>query len=149
MPKASSKAGKLSTLIMSERFGRRTFRVDVNEYAGCFNALLNGRGFNVSDAPLNIQRIWRAYQLIDIHYPAELRGDVLVLFIDWLLYRVSLVVMDAGDRDRAEEMFQSINDCGVRLSPMDHLKRFLLSDAIRIHASWRARGPRWCRLWRT
>jgi hypothetical protein len=129
MPKASSKAGKLSTLIMSERFGRRTFRVDVNEYAGCFNALLNGRGFNVSDAPLNIQRIWRAYQLIDIHYPAELRGDVLVLFIDWLLYRVSLVVMDAGDRDRAEEMFQSINDCGVRLSPMDHLKRFLLSDA--------------------
>src|SRR5436305_10833132 len=28
MPKASSKASKLSTLIMSERFGRRTFRVD-------------------------------------------------------------------------------------------------------------------------
>jgi Protein of unknown function DUF262/Restriction Enzyme Adenine Methylase Associated len=129
MPKASSQAGKLSTLIMSERFGRRTFRVDVNEYASCFNALLNGRGFNVRDAPLNIQRIWQAYQLIDIHYPAELRGDVLVLFIDWLLYRVSLAVMDAGDRDRAEEMFQSINDCGVRLSPMDHFKRFLLSDA--------------------
>jgi hypothetical protein len=122
-------AGKLSTLIMSERFGRRTFRVDVNEYAGCFDALMNDRGFNISDAPPNIKRIWQAYQLIDIHYPAEFRGDVLVLFIDWLLYRVSLVAMDAGDRDRAEEMFQSINDCGVRLSPMDHLKRFLLSDA--------------------
>jgi len=79
----------------------------------------------------------------------ELRGDVLVLFIDWLLYRVSLVVMDAGDRDRAEEMFQSINDCGVRLSPMDHLKRFCSATPIRIHASWKARGPRWCRLWRT
>jgi Protein of unknown function DUF262/Restriction Enzyme Adenine Methylase Associated len=129
MPKTSSKAGKLSTLIMSERFGRRTFRVDVDEYAGCFNALLTGRGFPIDDAPPNVQRIWQAYQLIDIHYPAQLRGDVLVLFIDWLLYRVSLIVMDAGDRDRAEEMFQSINDCGVRLSPMDHLKRFLLSDA--------------------
>lgn len=128
MPKTNNKAGKLSTLIMSERFGRRTFRVDVEEYQGCFNALLNGRGFNVSDAPPNIQRIWQAYQFIDLHYPVELRGDALVLFIDWLLYRVSLVVMDAGDRDRAEEMFQSINDCGVRLSPMDHLKRFLLSD---------------------
>jgi hypothetical protein len=129
MPKASTKAGKLSTLIMSERFGRRTFRVDVDEYATCFDALLNGHGFDVSEAPPNVQRIWQAYQLIDIHYPAELRGEVMVLFIDWLLYRVSLVVMDAGDRDRAEEMFQSINDCGVRLSPMDHLKRFLLSDA--------------------
>jgi hypothetical protein len=118
--KASTRAAKLSTLIMTERFGRRTFRVDVDEYAGCFN---------VSGASPNAQRIWQAYQFIDLHYPAELRGDVSILFIDWLLYRVSLVVMDAGDRTRAEEMFQSINDCGVRLSPMDHLKRLLLSDA--------------------
>ncbi|GAA1528277.1 DUF262 domain-containing protein [Dactylosporangium maewongense] len=129
IPKAGTRAGRLSTLIMSERFVRRTFRVDVEEYGSCFDALLNGRGFNVADAPLNVRRIWQAYQYIDIHYPAELHGDVLVMFIDWLLFRVSLVVMDAGDRDRAEEMFQSINDCGVRLSPMDHLKRFLLSDA--------------------
>lgn len=129
MPKASGRAAKLSTLIMTERFGRRTFRVDVDEYAGCFNDLLSGTDFNVSGAPPNVQRIWQAYQFIDLHYPAELRGDVSVLFIDWLLYRVSLVVMDAGDRTRAEEMFQSINDCGVRLSPMDHLKRLLLSDA--------------------
>jgi hypothetical protein len=125
----TSKAGQLSTLIMSERFGRRTFRVDVGEYAECFNALMSGRGFPVDDAPANVRRIWQAYQLIDIHYPAQLRGEVLPLFIDWLLYRVSLIVMDAGDRERAEEMFQSINDCGVRLSPMDHLKRFLLSDS--------------------
>lgn len=128
-PKASSKAGKLSTLIMSERFGRRTFRVDVDEYEACFNALLNDRGFDVAGARPPIRRIWQAFQYIDLHCPAQLRGDVLVMFIDWLLYRVSLVVMDAGDRYRAEEMFQSINDCGVRLSPMDHLKRFLLSDA--------------------
>jgi hypothetical protein len=126
--KASNKAGKLSTLIMSERFGRRTFRVDVDEYDACFNALLNDRGFDVAGARPSARRIWQAYQYIDLHYPAQLRGDVLVMFIDWLLFRVSLVVMDAGDRDRAEEMFQSINDCGVRLSPMDHLKRFLLSD---------------------
>ncbi|MET8282957.1 DUF262 domain-containing protein [Micromonospora sp. NPDC005174] len=128
-PKASSRAGKLLTLIMSERFGRRTFRVDVDEYGACFNALLNDRGFDRATARPPIRRIWQAYQYIDIHYPSQLHGDVLVMFIDWLLYRVSLVVMDAGDRDRAEEMFQSINDCGVRLSPMDHLKRFLLSDA--------------------
>ncbi|GAA4601379.1 hypothetical protein BJY16_003862 [Actinoplanes octamycinicus] len=128
-PKARSKAGQLLTLIMSERFGRRTFRVDVDEYDACFNALLNGRGFDVAGARPSVRRIWQAYQYIDLHYPAQLRGDVLIMFIDWLLYRVSLVVMDAGDRERAEEMFQSINDCGVRLSPMDHLKRFLLSDA--------------------
>ncbi|MEV6303323.1 DUF262 domain-containing protein [Actinoplanes sp. NPDC051861] len=128
-PQAHSKAAQLSTLIRTDRFGLQTFRVDVGEYAECFKALLDGRGYNVDDAPQNIKRIWQAYDLIEVHFPVELGGDVLVMFIDWLLFRVSLVVMDAGDRERAEEMFQSINDCGVRLSPMDHLKRFLLSDA--------------------
>src|SRR4051812_17786206 len=38
IPKADSRASKLTTLIMSEKFVRRTFRVDVPEYAACFNA---------------------------------------------------------------------------------------------------------------
>ncbi|GLY02815.1 DUF262 domain-containing protein [Actinoplanes sp. NBRC 101535] len=122
-------SGLLSTLILSEQFGRRTFRVDVNDYADCFDALLHGREFDADGAPPNIRRVWEAYRHIGAHFPDDLHGDVLGLFVDWLLHRVSLVAMDAGDPDRAVEMFQSINDRGVHLSPMDHLKRYLLSDA--------------------
>jgi Protein of unknown function DUF262/Restriction Enzyme Adenine Methylase Associated len=129
MPRAASKAAQLHTLIMNDRFGKKTFRVDVDEYADCFNALLNGHNPNFDNSSAAIHRIWRAYQLIEIHFKEKLRGDVPILFAEWLLYRVSLVVMDAGDRVRADEMYQSINDTGLRLSPMDHLKRFLLSDA--------------------
>lgn len=113
---------------MSERFGRRTFRVDVDEYADCFDALLNGRPFHTDDAPPRVRRVRAAYQHIEAHFPARLRGELLTLFVDWLLYRVSVVAMHAGDHERAVEMFQSMNDRGVHLSPMDHLKRFLLSD---------------------
>lgn len=129
MPRAAGKTAQLHMLIMNDRFGKKTFRVDVDEYADCFNALLNGHNPNLDNSSAAIHRIWRAYQLIEIHFKEKLRGDVLILFAEWLLYRVSLVVMDAGDRVRADEMYQSINDTGLRLSPMDHLKRLLLSDA--------------------
>jgi hypothetical protein len=130
MPKATGKAAQLHTLIVKERFGKQTFRVDVNEYADCFNALMDGRNPGLANSSDAVHRIWRAYQTIEMHFKDRLRGDELILFAEWLLNRVSLVEMDARDRVRAEEMYQSINDTGLRLSPMDHLKRFLLSDAI-------------------
>ncbi|MDY7086398.1 MAG: DUF262 domain-containing protein [Actinomycetota bacterium] len=126
---AEEKTSLLSTLILSERFGRRTYTVDVDEYASCFEALYRDRRFAAGDAPLNVQRVWTAFQHVENHFPATLRGEALLLFIDWLLHRVSLVAMNAGDRRRAVEMYQTINDRGVHLSPMDHLKRYLLSDA--------------------
>ncbi|MEU4424845.1 DUF262 domain-containing protein [Actinoplanes sp. NPDC024001] len=129
MPRAAGKAAQLRTLIVKERFGKKTFRVVVDEYADCFDALLNGRNPSFDNSPAAIHRIWRAYQVVEIHLMEKLRGDALILFTEWLLNRVSLVEIDARDRVRAEEMYQSINDTGLRLSPMDHLKRFLLSDA--------------------
>lgn len=126
---ANGNSSLLSTLIVTEQFGRRIFSVDVDEYSECFAALLYGREFNMDDAPPNVRRVWEAYQHIGAHYPYELRGETLSLFVDWLLHRVSLIAMDAGDHERAVEMFQSMNDRGVHLSPMDHLKRYLLGDA--------------------
>lgn len=119
----------LPALIRSYRLGRPTFSVDVDEYSDCFDALLNGRELDTESAPANVRRVWAAYQCIDAHYPFELRGEVLGMFVHWLLQRVSLIAMDAGDYERAAEMYQSMNDRGVRLSPMDHLKQYLLSDA--------------------
>ncbi|WIN00611.1 DUF262 domain-containing protein [Actinoplanes oblitus] len=129
MPSAKSKAAQFHTLIMNDRFGKKLFRVDADEYADCFDALLSGRNPHLDNAPEAIRRIWRAYLVIEAHFKEKLRSGALVLFAEWLLNRVSLVAMDAGDRTRAEEMYQSINDTGLRLSPMDLLKRFLLSDA--------------------
>jgi hypothetical protein len=129
MRQAANKAAQLHTLIMNDQFGKNVFRVDAEEYADCFNALLNGNNPVFTKAPAAIHRIWRAYLHIEQHFKDKLRGDGLHFFAEWLLNRVSLVVMDAGDRDRAEEMYQAINDTGLRLAPMDLLKRFLLGDA--------------------
>ncbi|MDG4824111.1 DUF262 domain-containing protein [Asanoa sp. WMMD1127] len=119
----------LATLVVTERFGRKTFAVDVDKYRACFEALVDGRDYNLDGEPPYVRRIWAAFQHIETHLPAPLRGESLPLFVEWLLYRVSLIALSAGDRERAIEMFQSMNDRGVHLSPMDHLKRYLLGDA--------------------
>jgi hypothetical protein len=129
MPRAAGKAAQLHTLIMKDQFGQTVFRVDAEEYTQCFTALLSGNNPHLEGAPDAVHRIWRAYLLIESHFKDTLDGDALRYFAEWLLNRVSLVAMNAGDRDRAEEMYQSINDTGLRLSPMDLIKRFLLTDA--------------------
>jgi len=138
---SSSQEALLATLISQTRFGVKTFAVDVKEYAVCFDALLHRRGFSVAAAPDYLQRIWAAYHHIEAHYPHDLRGESLPLFVEWLLRRVVLVALHAGDRDGAIEMFQSMNDRGVHLSSLDHLKRYLLEDADgdprRLDSQWR------------
>jgi len=126
----SVQANLLTTLIVTEKFGRKTFAVDVDKYVECFDALVADRDYSVAGEPPYVRRIWAAYRHIVAYYPHQLRGECLPLFVEWLLHRVSLVALSAFDRDTAVEMFQSMNDRGVHLSPLDHLKRYLLSDAI-------------------
>ncbi|GIF51225.1 uncharacterized protein DUF262 [Asanoa ferruginea] len=132
---------RLASLIYTEMFGRKTFAVAVDRYADCFDALLHGREYNADGEPPYVQRVLEAYQHIEKHYPERLRDESLVLFVEWLLHRVSLVALSAVDQDRAIEMFQSMNDRGVHLSPMDHLKRYLLGDSEdpqRSDAQWQS-----------
>lgn len=120
----------VGTAVMSFKHGKTTFAVDVDEYQPCLDALLNNRAFNVDDRPEHIRLIWEAYHHIAESLPESLRGEALAYFADWLLHRVSLVEIDAGYPERAWEVFQSINDRGVHLKPLDHLKGFLLNDAL-------------------
>ncbi|MFI5844548.1 DUF262 domain-containing protein [Catenuloplanes sp. NPDC051500] len=131
----------LRSLVIHGVFPRRRFAVDVDVYDDCFDALVRGRAFNTDGQPPNVRRVYQAYQHIEAHFPLRLRGEALGPFIIWLLHRVSMVAINAGDRNRAQEMFQTMNDRGVRLSPMDHLKHYLLRDAEGdprdVEAQWR------------
>jgi uncharacterized protein with ParB-like and HNH nuclease domain len=48
-------------------------------------------------------------------------------FVEWLLARVILVGIRAPSRDSGFRIFESMNDRGTRLTPVDLLKSFLLS----------------------
>lgn len=74
-------------------------------------------------------------------FPNDLLDDALPFFADWLLDRVFMVEISAYDRDHGWEIFETMNDRGARLTPLDLLKSFLLSNAQEgqgdLNATWR------------
>ena len=138
-------AEALNLLIFSTAFGRKTFNIDVEERQGCMDAIFEGEEFDPSDEPESVRNLWDRYQTIVERFPSDLQGETLPYFADWLQHRVVLVDIGAPDQDMALEIFETMNDRGLRLSNTDMLKSFLLArvgdeEAIReLNDSWRRR----------
>ncbi|MFF5622584.1 GmrSD restriction endonuclease domain-containing protein [[Kitasatospora] papulosa] len=136
-------AAELDRLIRSRRYGQRSFTLDVPERDACMEALLKGRTDFVlpPNASLSVKNLWARGCDLAEDFPATLRGEPLPYFVDWLLHRVCLVDIRAHDRDNGWEIFETMNDRGARLTPLDLLKGFLLSHAGQNHAelnkAWR------------
>lgn len=135
----------IDELIYSERFGQRSFNLDVPERTPCMEALFRGEPFDTSDQNISVQNIAARYSDFDDLFPAELRETTLPFFLDWLIENVHLVEITAFSDDDAYTIFETMNDRGLSLSPTDMLKGYLLAnitdDEKRLSASgvWKKR----------
>ena len=138
-------AENLAPLVFFQKFGSTTFNINVAERNNVMQAILNGTSFDPSPESESVRNIWDRYQDIVALYPDDLKGTVLPYFCDWLLERVVLVEIGTTDQDMALEIFETMNDRGLRLSNTDMLKGFLLArigEPERIRAAnslWRRR----------
>ena len=136
-------SNSLGTLIFSSSYGQKTFSLDVEERKKCLEAILEGRFFDFDNEPDSVRNLWNRYETIVERFPDDLRGRTLPYFADWLLNRVLLVNISAPDQDMALEIFETMNDRGLRLNNTDMLKSFLLArvgdeDLIRdLNNRWR------------
>lgn len=124
-------AQQLKTLTSTRRHGRRTFTVDIPERADTLEALLkNDETFKPPEnASLSVRNLWERSRDMAEDFPPGLLGDALPYFTEWLLDRVCLVGIQALGREHGWEIFETMNDRGRRLSPVDLLKGFLLENA--------------------
>ena len=60
--------------------------------------------------------IWARYQDIEQLFPQELKDRKLSFFTDWVLERVAVVEIATSDQEMALEIFETMNDRGLRLS---------------------------------
>ena len=114
-------------LIVSEEFGKISFNLDVPERTRFMKALYKGKDFDDSKEPKSIRNIVACSDYIKGNFPKELRGQVLPYFVDWLLDKVYLVEIMASADDDAYTIFETMNDRGLPLSPIDMLKGYLLT----------------------
>jgi len=119
---------QLAELIFSQKFGRRSFNLDVDERTACMEALFTGENFPEDGQPESVVNILSRFQDIEDGIPAELAGDALPYFADWLIENVHLVEITAYSDADAYTIFETMNDRGLSLTPTDMLKGYLLAN---------------------
>lgn len=120
--------GQVADLIFSQRYGTRSFNLDIQERKECMDALYNQQEFLGEHSSESVVNLSNRYGDIKDEFPAELTGQALPYFTDWLMENVHLVEITAySDRD-AYTVFETMNDRGLSLSPTDMLKGYLLAN---------------------
>jgi hypothetical protein len=119
---------QLAELIFSQRYGKKSFNIDVPERAACMEAIYSGKPFDDSDQSESVQNILARFSDIEETLPDDLRGDALPYFLDWLIENVHLVEITAYSDDDAYTIFETMNDRGLSLTPTDMLKGYLLAN---------------------
>lgn len=114
-------------MIFSEKFGRKSFNIDVEERTVCMEALFEGSLFDDTDVPESVQNINARFEDIRETFPENLTKDALPYFIDWLIENVHLVEITAYSDEDAYTIFETMNDRGLSLTPTEMLKGFLLA----------------------
>jgi hypothetical protein len=119
---------QLANLIFSQKFGRRSFNLDIEERAACMDALFTGKPFDENGQPESVVNILHRYHDIENLFPEDLRGETLPYFADWLIENVHLVEITAYSDADAYTIFETMNDRGLSLTPTDMLKGYLLAN---------------------
>lgn len=121
----------INNLIYSEKFGKKSYNLeDPNDpwREKCFNTLYQNEEFNIDDKSETIRNIVLRYKDIEDLFPESLQQKALPFFIDWLMFKVQIIEIIAATNDDAYTIFETMNDRGLSLKPVEMLKGFLLSN---------------------
>lgn len=136
--KADSKrlsiAQTIAPLIFSDNLGHPEFNLDIPERLPVIEALYGGLEFSVSGKDESIQTMFARYRdIFENDFIVEL-DDNLPHFIYWLMRRVGLIEIATDDDNHAYAIFETMNDRGRPLSPVDMLKAYLLAPITNTQA---------------
>ena len=131
--------GQIADLIFSQKYGKRSFNLDIPERTACMEALYKGEDFAEAEVSESVANILARYDEIQQLFPAELVG-ALPYFADWLVENVHFVEITAYSDGDAYTIFETMNDRGLSLTPADMLKGYLLAKIIDGDKRTRANG---------
>ena len=119
---------KLESLIFSEKWGQKSFNIQVEERKSCLAKLFtDGQYAPQPDDDESTVNMVERYADIEAAFPEEIKGDAFPYFLDWLKYNVILVEITAYSDDNAYTIFESMNDRGLNLTSTEMLKGYVLS----------------------
>jgi Protein of unknown function DUF262/Protein of unknown function (DUF1524) len=118
----------IDDLIFSDKFGHKSFNLDVDERRACMDALFAGTVPDENGQPESVQNILRRFADIQGAFPYAEDSPELIAFIYWLIENVHLVEITAYSDEDAYTIFETMNDRGLSLRATDMLKGYLLAN---------------------
>lgn len=118
----------VQNLVYSERYGRKSFNLDVPDRAEVMEKLMAGKPLESNGKSESVRNIVARYRNIADHLPEEVTESALPYFVDWLLENVHLVEIEAFSDEDAYTIFETMNDRGLSLSLPEMLKGYILAN---------------------
>lgn len=119
----------IDNLIYSELYGQKTFSINVEEREHCLEALFDSGDYDITnDKSESVINLYNRFQEIAELFPDDLKGDALPVFIEWLIDKIVFIEIRTDSEQDAHKVFVTMNDRGLRLTPTDMLKGYLLSE---------------------
>jgi len=119
---------EVMNLIFSQKYGKKTFNIDVEERAACLEAIMNDSHFEPEGHPESVVNIWNRYNDIAELMHDKLESSQVPFFKDWLIDNVQFIRIVATTEQDAHKIFVSMNDRGLSLTSAEMLKGYLLSE---------------------
>jgi hypothetical protein len=110
------------------KYGKKKFNISVPERDAVMEALFKGQAHDTVDASESVQNLLDRYQELEGLFPEEIDDHALPYFCDWLIENVHLVAISATTDEDAYTIFETMNDRGLSLTPLDMLKGYLLAS---------------------
>ena len=118
----------IESMIFSEKFGKKSFNITVEERVPCLQSLFDTGFYNPADGDdASTRNMAARYEDIGNAFPKEINAQAFPYFIDWLKEQVVLVEIIAYSDDNAYTVFETMNDRGLNLTSTEMLKGYVLS----------------------
>ncbi|GAA2170540.1 MULTISPECIES: DUF262 domain-containing protein [Glycomyces] len=117
----------IEPLIYSDDYGEKKFNLDIAERVPVLRALFNGEDYTADGKDESIRTILARYRDLESLDLAEDLGEGLATFVYWLIANVGLIEIATETDAHAYSIFETMNDRGKPLSPVDMLKAYLLA----------------------
>lgn len=120
-------AGTIAPLVYSDNLGSPRFNLDIVERLQVIEALFKGEAFSPDGKEESVQNIHARYRDIEERDLAGELKSALPHFAYWLMTKVGLIEIATDNDNAAYAIFETMNDRGKPLSPVDMLKAYMLA----------------------
>lgn len=117
----------IAPMIFSDNLGQPRFNLDIPERLAVIEALFHGTAFSPDGKDESVRTMYARYADIEQNELIAELGNALPHFAYWLLTRVGLIEIATSNDSYAYAIFETMNDRGKPLSPVDMLKAYLLA----------------------